>query len=113
MVSISGIVLCLSFSQLGRQNGENRVWGGMVYPKCTPEYASMESGRCTAEPADKNWLSKPPGGDEQIVSVFRVILCLSFSQFDRQNSENQIGRALDHAPRTQNSLVLTVFDHFE
>ena len=28
MVSILGVALCLSISQLGRQNGENWVWGG-------------------------------------------------------------------------------------
>ena len=44
MVSIFGIILCLSFSQSRRQTGENRVWGGTAYPKRTQGYTSVDSG---------------------------------------------------------------------
>ena len=83
--------------------------GGTAYPKRTQGYASVGRRIWTVDRHKKNWPSKPPGGDEQMVSIFGIVLCLSSWQSGRQNSENRVGCALDHASGTRKFIGFDCF----
>jgi len=59
-------------------------------PKTYPGVRQSGARAGTVERGKKNWPSKTPGSDKQMVSIFEVALCLSISQFGRQNGENRV-----------------------
>jgi hypothetical protein len=101
------------FLQSGRQNGENRVSGGTAYPKCTQGYASVERGL-------SKWSAKIKIGQANRLKVTNKWFLFLGSSYvsvlhDLAAKTVKIGLGVPSTtPRVHaNSLVLTVFDHFE
>ena len=113
MISIFGVALCLSFSQLGRQNGKNWVWGGTVYPKRTQGYASVMRGL-------SKWSAKIKIGQANCLEVTNkwfLFFGLPYVSVFRNRAAKTVKPGLLGVPSTTphahaNSLVLTHFLSF-
>ena len=66
--------------------GEGGVSG---VPKTYPGVRQSGARTGKVERENKNWPSQPPGGDKQMVSIFGIVLCLSFLQLGHENDEHR------------------------